>query len=225
MSVDAAADENPLTRVLIIDDHPLLRQGLIHLFELDTALQVVGEAATYYEGVHLVRQLNPDIVVLDLNLPDTEEGMQALQALRQMSAELRIVVYTVSDQEDDVLNALRAGADGYLLKDMPPMDMLRALQDVVAGRIALSDRLAQRVALGLRHEGRPDAAAESNQLTDREREIILLIADGLSNKQIARKLDIADGTVKVHVKRILKKLGLRSRVEAAVWVVRHNLNG
>ncbi|HXH03309.1 MAG TPA: two-component system response regulator NarL [Candidatus Competibacteraceae bacterium] len=205
--------------VLLIDDHPLLRQGVRQLLALEPSLRVAGEAGSGREGLELARRLQPDLILLDLNMPDMD-GLAVLAAIREAELDSRIIVYTVSDQEDDVVRALRAGADGYLLKDMPPLEMLDSIRAVARGQIALSERLTALLAHALRQEGRATAAPKA-ELTEREREILALIAEGRSNKLIARELNIAEGTVKVHIKHILKKLDLSSRVEAAVWAVKH----
>lgn len=207
-----------IATVLLIDDHPLLRRGIGQLLALEPGLKVVGEADSGADGLRMARKLDPDIIVLDLNMPGTD-GFAVLDAFKAADVDARVVVFTVSDVEADVVRALRAGADGYLLKDMSPMDMLAAIRKVAAGGIAISARLTDLLALALR---RDDATATGpDVLTRREREILALIADGKTNKTIARDLGIALGTVKVHAKQILKKLGLNSRVQAAVWAVQH----
>jgi two-component system nitrate/nitrite response regulator NarL len=145
-------------------------------------------------------------------------GIETLRAIKAADLEGRVIMLTVSDHEEDLVGALRAGADGYLLKDMEPEQLLASLKAAAQGQMALSERLVGTLAYALRAESRP-TDPEKAGLTDREREILRLIAEGMSNKVIARKLDISEGTVKVHVKNLLKKLNLRSRVEAAVWAV------
>jgi two-component system nitrate/nitrite response regulator NarL len=208
------------TRVLVIDDHPLFRKGVADLLDMEPALTLVGEAADGATGLRLARELTPDLILLDLNM----KGMDGIETLRRLRAddalEARIVMLTVSDLEADVVAALRTGADGYLLKDTEPEDMLALLQDAMHGRLVISPQLTELIARALRESPaeqplHPDQAG----LTPREREILSLIARGFSNKLVARELDLAVGTVKVHVKHLLKKLGLKTRVEAAVWAV------
>jgi two-component system nitrate/nitrite response regulator NarL len=151
-------------------------------------------------------------------------GIETLKILRAKNVSARIVIFTVSDQEDDVVGALRAGADGYLLKDMEPEDLLRQLHQAAVGRMVISDRLITLLAQALRSQKPEVARPDCDSLTPRELDILKLLADGLSNKMIGRRLDISDGTVKVHVKHLLKKLNLRSRVEAAVWAVEEGLH-
>jgi len=172
----------------------------------------VGEAAGGAEGLAAARELRPDLVLLDLNMRDAG-GLEVLRALRAERLEARVVIVTVSDAGADLAAALQAGADGYLLKDMEPEAMLEALQAVAAGRTVLPPRPG--------HPARASRPQTANPcgLTEQQTRILQKIAEGLSNKQIGRELDIAEGTVKVHVKHILRKLELRSRVEAAVWAV------
>ena len=206
-------------RVIIIDDHPLFRKGAADLVNMEGSLEFVGEAASGDEGVALALQQKPDLILLDLNMKGMD-GLATLKALREAGCEARVIMLTVSDDETDVVSALRAGADGYLLKDMEPEDIVKELNRAGQGHIVLSDSISQLIALSLRTEPSPNDAIEAG-LTSRENEILRLIAKGLSNKLIARELGIVEGTVKVHVKHLLRKLSLRSRVEAAVWAVEH----
>ncbi|VAX12027.1 Nitrate/nitrite response regulator protein NarL [hydrothermal vent metagenome] len=209
-------NEQTTNSILIIDDHPLLRRGINDLVSMDDSFQVIAEASNGTEGLELARSLNPDIILLDLNM-EIMDGLQTLIALKAAELDSRVVILTVSDNEKDVVATLRAGADGYLLKDMEPEDMLARLHQVVNGQIILSDKVSQLVVRGLHEESR-----ESVNLTNREEEILALIAKGMSNKLIARELDIVESTVKVHVKHLLRKLKLRNRLEAAIWVIEQN---
>ncbi len=209
----------PANRVIIIDDHPLFRKGAAHLVSMEPSLEFIGEAASGEEGIALTLQTNPDLILLDLNMKEMD-GLETLKRLRDRGCDARIIILTVSNDERDVVSALRAGADGYLLKDMEPEDILKELHRAGHGHIVLSDSISQLIARSLRKDTAPqnrDAAG----LTTRESEILALIAKGKSNKLIARELGIVESTVKVHVKHLLRKLSLRSRVEAAVWAVEH----
>ncbi|WP_287365485.1 two-component system response regulator NarL [Thauera sp.] len=212
-------NDTPLESVLIVDDHPLFRKGLAQLLQTVPAFRLVGEATGGVEGIEMARSLQPDLVLLDLNMRDMS-GLEVLRQLRQMRPEPRVVMITVSDQGEDVVAALRGGVDGYLLKDMEPEAMVAALADVAAGRVVIPPELNLLLAAALRSEARPQSV-DAAGLTEQEQRILDRIAAGLSNKMIGRELDIAEGTVKVHVKHILRKLNLRSRVEAAVWAVEH----
>lgn len=211
----------PRQTVVLIDDHPLFRKGLIQLLETISDFKVVGEASNGKEGIALVREIKPDLLLLDLNMKDMS-GLDVLRKLRAGDLDTRIVMITVSDQTEDLVAALRLGADGYLLKDMEPEDMIASLASAAAGRIVVSDNLTHLLASALREQRQPHSASEAG-LTEQERRIVELIAAGMSNKVIARELGITEGTVKVHVKHLLRKLDLRSRVEAAVWAVEHLL--
>ncbi|WP_227369396.1 two-component system response regulator NarL [Halomonas sp. M20] len=216
-----SVQETPAT-LLIIDDHPLLRRGVAQLLELEDDLELVGETGDPEEGLRLAEELDPDMILLDLNMPGMN-GIETLKRLREANYAGRVVMFTVSDHEEDVVAALRAGADGYLLKDMDPDEMVRQIRQAGLGRMVISDSLTVLLAEALRNQRNKPTTPDVHSLTQREREILRELAAGLSNKLIARKLDITEGTVKVHVKHLLKKLNLRSRVEAAVWAVQANL--
>ncbi|MFA7280859.1 MAG: two-component system response regulator NarL [Sterolibacterium sp.] len=207
--------------VVIIDDHPLFRKGVHQLLDLEPALTVVAEASSGEEGVQLVAQHEPDLVLLDLNMKGMG-GLKALEAIKQRNPDIRVVILTVSDTSDDLIGTIRAGADGYLLKDMEPEELLAHIKEAVFGSTVIAPGLAGRLATALREE----ATAKNrdvNELTEREMQILRGLADGKSNKLIARDLDITEGTVKVHVKHLLRKLNFRSRVEAAVWMVENRI--
>lgn len=203
--------------ILLIDDHPMLRNGVKQLIALDERLQVVAEAGNGTLGVELAGELDPDLILLDLNMPGMN-GLDTLVQLRTIELSGRIVVFSVSDHEDDVVNALKRGADGYLLKDMEPEELLKSLHQAAAGQMVLSETLTNVLVASLR-ENRPSDERNIEQLTRRERDILKLISQGMTNKAIARKLSITESTVKVHVKHLLKKMKLKSRVEAAVWAL------
>ncbi len=209
------SNQEPAT-ILLIDDHPMLRTGVKQLISMAPAITVVGEASNGEQGIELAESLDPDLILLDLNMPGMN-GLETLDKLREKSLSGRIVVFSVSNHEEDVVTALKRGADGYLLKDMEPEDLLKALHQAAAGEMVLSEALTPVLAASLR-ANRATTERDVNQLTPRERDILKLIAQGLPNKMIARRLDITESTVKVHVKHMLKKMKLKSRVEAAVWV-------
>lgn len=209
-------------RVMMVDDHPLFRKGLVQLISLEPKLELVGEACSGESALALVAECDPDIILLDLNMRGMD-GLDTLRAMRAADVTARIVMLTVSDNNADVVACIRAGADGYLLKDMDPEEILDQILAATHGKLAISQRLTEILATALRKPDRTGADLLSS-LTSRELEILQLIADGLSNKLIARELGISDATVKVHVKHLLKKLGMRSRVEAAVWMVNQKRN-
>ncbi|MEG1653646.1 MAG: two-component system response regulator NarL, partial [Hafnia sp.] len=190
--------------IILIDDHPMLRSGVKQLISLEPQLKVIGEASSGQQGIELAEKLDPDLILLDLNMPGMN-GLETLDQLRTRTLSGRVVVFSVSNHEDDVISALKRGADGYLLKDMEPEDLLRSLHQAAAGQVVLSEALTPVLAASLR-ESRPSSERDVQQLTPRECDILKLIAQGLPNKMIARKLMITESTVKVHVKHLLKKM-------------------
>ena len=202
-------------KVFLIDDHALFRKGVGQIINDNPNFEVVGEASSGLEGIELVQQSAPDVVLIDLNMKGLN-GIETLRRFKELGTDAKFVVLTVSDAEDDLLEALRSGADGYLLKDMDPEDLCANLIKVASGMTVIQDSLTDilKQALIDPKVGRND---ETVSLTDREQEILQCLADGLNNKTIARKLGISDTTVKVHIKHLLSKLKLTSRLEAAVW--------
>lgn len=209
--------------IVVVDDHPLVRKGIAQLLAMDAQLALVGEACDHCEAVAVIAARKPSLVLLDLNLAG-RSGLETLRAIRREAPDIRVLVLTVSDAEEDLMAALKGGAAGYLLKDMEPEEILRDIHRALAGETVLSPRLANTLAGILR---RPHhVAAEAVPLvTDRERQIIRCVALGKSNKLVARELGIAEGTVKVHIKRLLRKLHIRSRVDIAVWAIDHGYRG
>lgn len=205
--------------ILIIDDHPLFRKGLMQLMQTAAEFTIVGEASGGNEGISLAHALHPDMILLDLNMKDMS-GIEVLKELKASDIDARIIMLTVSDNADDLAAALRAGADGYLLKDMEPEDLLANIRAGALGKMTLNDKLTGMLARALSEGSKPKNAGEAG-LTEQENKILELIATGKSNKLIAHDLGIAEGTVKVHVKHLLKKLNFKSRVEAALWA-QHN---
>lgn len=204
--------------ILIVDDHPLFRKGVIQLIQAEPAFHFVGEAASGKEGIQLAHALHPDMILLDLNMKDMN-GIEVLKIIKDADLDSRVIMLTVSDHAEDLMAALQAGADGYLLKDMEPEDLMQQLGEAARGKITISETLTQLLVTSLRDKNRPTSLTEAG-LTEQEGRILEHLIEGKSNKLIARDLGIAEGTVKVHVKHVLKKLNLRSRVEAAVWADR-----
>ena len=209
-------------RVLIIDDHALFRVGLQGLLE-QRGIEVADAVASGTEGIQRAEQLKPDIILLDLRMPDMG-GLEVLQKLRENESAIPVVMLTTSNEETDLIRSLRSGAQGYLLKDMEPDELVSALRDIEKGKNVVAQDLTD--ALARMVQGDANVADEEgpfSDLTPREMEILCLLAEGQSNKLIARNLGISDGTVKLHVKAILRKLGIHSRVEAAVIAVEQGL--
>ncbi|MDY6828471.1 MAG: two-component system response regulator NarL [Pseudomonadota bacterium] len=212
---------NAPTRVLVVDDHPLFRRGVLQLLGMASDLTCVAEAADPEQAVQAAVHHRPDLTLLDLNLGGAA-GLHTLETLRAGQLGGRIVMLTVSDCEEDVVACLRAGADGYLLKDMEPEQILSNLRVAASGQMVLSPSIAGVLAKVV--AGHQPSAHDLAHLTSREQDILSGISRGDSNKAIARRHGISEGTVKVHVKHVLKKLGLKSRVQAAVWAVEHGLH-
>ncbi len=213
--------EDPV-RILVVDDHPMMRRGLRDLLAMEDDMNPVGEAGNGPEAIRLALELEPDLILLDLNMPGMD-GLETLREMRDREIDARIIMFTVSDDQTDVLQALRQGADGYLLKDMDADDLVEHVRLAASGKLALSPELTMVLAEAIRERPKTPSQVQAANLTKREKDVLKLITKGLSNKMIARRLDIAEGTVKVHVKRLLNKLGMRSRTEAAVWVVENNI--
>jgi len=215
-------------RVLLIDDHTLVRKGLEQLLQ-SRGIEVVASAGSGQEGIELALALKPDVILLDVKMPEMS-GTDTLKQLREQGVTVPILMLTMSREEADLQAALRNGATGYLLKDMDHEDLVPALQDALDGNNVIAKELIgslTRLVQG--QSAKPAASATSDtsnllsELTPRELEILRHLAEGQSNKEIGRALDIPDATVKLHVKSILRKLGIRSRVEAAVLAVEHGL--
>jgi two-component system nitrate/nitrite response regulator NarL len=205
------------TRVLIIDDHPLFRRGVRQLLELEKGYEVVGEAAGGQDGIEQARLIDPDLILLDLNM-NGMGGLETLRTMRDLGVGARIIVLTVSNSPEDLMAAIRAGSDGFILKDNDPEDILQMIAGALEGKNAISPELTSLLANALREEAVLERRGGAN-LTDRESAILRCLATGKSNKLIARELDIMESTVKVHIRNLLKKLHFKSRLEAAVWAV------
>ncbi|MEJ2043264.1 MAG: two-component system response regulator NarL [Reinekea sp.] len=209
-----------MTDIIIIDDHPMLRKGLSQLLDLEDELHLVAEVGESKQALATVLAHEPDLILLDLNMPG-QDGLQTLNQLRNAGVDSRIIVFTVSDDQTDIHRAIHNGADGYLLKDIDPEDFLESIKRCMSGEQVVSPGIADVVRSALKQRLPENLHPALSELTDREKDVLRHIAAGLSNKAIARELDIAEGTVKVHVKRVLAKLNLRSRVEAAIFAHEH----
>ena len=209
--------EVEIQTILIVDDHPLFRKGVIQLVQAAPEFNFVGEAANGQDGIRLAHTLKPDMILLDLNMKDMN-GVDVLKAIKDAGLDSRVIMLTVSDSAEDLVAALQAGADGYLLKDMEPEDVIAAIGRAARGELVVAPALTLKLAQMLQ-SGRTERLDLLASLTERQREILEHLARGESNKTIARALDISHDTVKLHVRHILSKLSLSSRVEAAVFAV------
>ncbi|AWY20138.1 two-component system response regulator NarL [Moraxella bovis] len=204
-------------RLLIVDDHPMLRRGVADLLSLEMDIEVAGEANHGIEALSFLQDESVDLIVLDHNMP-VMNGLETLKAIRERQIDGKVLLFTVSDNIKDVQDALALGVDGYLLKDMEPDEIIGNIRRILRGELVISPALAPILAAAMRKPAQPESNLD---LTDRELQVLYMIRDGMSNKMIGNKLGIAESTVKVHVKHIPAKIGLRTRVEAAVWAVGH----
>jgi two-component system, NarL family, response regulator LiaR len=208
-------------RVLIVDDHSVVREGLRAFLQLQEGLEVVGEAADGEEAIEAASRLQPDVILMDLVMPRLG-GVAAMRRLREEVPEARVIVLTSFLDDDKLLPALRAGAAGYLLKNAEPQDLARAVRAAHAGEALLDPVVAARLVETLAAE---DGQQPLDRLTPREREVLVLIGRGFSNKRIANELDLAEKTVKTHVGHVLAKLGVTDRTQAAVVAVQAGIVG
>jgi len=212
-------------RILIVDDHTLFRSGIKLALQRHEGLEVVGEAGDGLEGIKRAKQLKPDVVLLDLHMPGIG-GLEALRVLVEDVPETQVVMLTVSEDAEDLLETLRAGARGYLLKNIDTEFFLESIQRAARGESVMSPQIAHKLADSLRAPPKGGASASAvnpGKLSPREREIIVMLAHGASNKEIARVLNLSESTIKIHVQGILRKLNIAKRVQAAVYAVEHGL--
>jgi NarL family two-component system response regulator LiaR len=212
------ADATPI-RVLIVDDHEVVREGLRAFLELQDGIEVAGEAGDGEAAVAAVEELGPDVVLMDLVMPRLD-GVGAMQALRERGSRARVIVLTSFTDDAKLLPAIRAGAAGYLLKNVAPAELARAVRAAHAGDALLDPSVAARL---VEEVSSPSADRDGDDLTAREREVLALIARGLSNKRIAFELSVSEKTVKNHVSHVLAKLGVPDRTAAALYAVRNGL--
>jgi DNA-binding NarL/FixJ family response regulator len=214
-----------VTRVLIADDEDLMRAGLVELLGADPEIEIVGEAATGREAVERARRLNPDVVLMDVRMPDLD-GIGATRELARAVPEARVLILTTFEQDDYVFGALRAGASGFLLKRARPEELIAAVHTIAAGDSLLSPSVTRRVIDRMAQQPTPEFAdqAKLEELTPREREVLELIGRGSSNREIAASLVVEESTIRTHVKRILMKLDLRDRVQAVIFAYETGVN-
>ncbi len=216
-------ESRPL-RLLVVDDHEVVRQGLVSLLERREHFQVVAEAGTAAEAVEMARKFEPDLVVMDVRLPDGS-GIEACREIRQEFPHMRVVILTSYPDEEAVLSAIIAGASGYLLKQIRARDLIAALESVGRGESLLDPAVTEKVLDRVRRIATGTYTDEMAQLTQQEQKILLLVAEGKTNKEIAQEVFLSDKTVKNYVSSILSKLNLERRAQAAAFVARHRLKG
>jgi DNA-binding NarL/FixJ family response regulator len=204
-------------RVLVADDHAVVRQGLKQLLSTFSDVELVGEAANGAEAVELCGERAPDVVLMDLEMP-VADGIEATKRLQALHPDVAVVVLTSFSDRDRILQALDAGAVGYLLKDVEPEDLAKAIAAAAKGESPLDPRAARALVSARR------AAAPAEGLSEREREVLLMVVDGLANKQIAQRLSISEKTVKAHLTSVFRRIGVTDRTQAALWAERNGLS-
>ncbi|MFD7263326.1 response regulator [Streptomyces sp. NPDC059874] len=214
------ADDTGRIRILLVDDHQVVRRGLRTFLEVQEDIEVVGEASDGEEGIARAEELRPHVILMDVKMPGMD-GIEALRRLRELANPARVLIVTSFTEQRTAIPALRAGAAGYVYKDIDPDALAGAIRSVHAGHVLLQPEVA--TALLAQEEQNPATTGRPGSLTDREREVLGLIADGRSNREIARALVLSEKTVKTHVSNILMKLDLSDRTQAALWAVRHGL--
>jgi DNA-binding NarL/FixJ family response regulator len=214
-----------MTRVLIADDDDLMRAGLVELLSGEPEVEIVGEASTGREAVERARRLGPDVVLMDVRMPDLD-GIQATRELTHAAPHTKILILTTFEQDDYVFGALRAGASGFLLKRTRPEELIAAVHTIARGDSLLSPSVTRRVIDRMAQQPLPELAAQAKleELTRREREVLELLARGLSNREIAAQLFVEESTVRTHVKRIQMKLQLRDRVQIVIFAYETGVN-
>ena len=214
-----------MTRVLIADDDDLMRAGLVELLSNDPTIEIVGQASTGREAVDQTCRVTPDVVLMDVRMPDLD-GIAATNELSRVAPDARVLILTTFEQDDYIFGALRAGASGFLLKRARPEELIAAVHAIAAGDSLLSPSVTRRVVDRMAGQPAPDLSGQTklSALTPREREVLQLIARGLSNREIAAELVVEESTIRTHVKRVLMKLDLRDRVQAVIFAYETGVN-
>lgn len=210
-------------KILLVDDHTLFRSGIKLLLQRNPEFEIVGEASDGLEGVKRAKQLRPDVVLMDLNMAGLS-GLEAMQLIVEDMPEIAVLMLTVSEEAEDLSTALKNGARGYLLKNIEADYLTQAIKRAAAGEPVIADAMTAKLVMQFRTGMNAPQPLEKEKLTPRERETMVCLARGESNKEIARNLNVAESTVKIHVQNILKKLNLSSRVQIAVYAVERGLD-
>lgn len=213
-----------MLRILLVDDHILFRKGMASLLDMRDDLQVVGEASDGFEGIKAARTLIPDLILMDVNMPHCD-GLEATSVIKKEMPHVKIVMLSASESDQDLFEAIKVGAQGYLLKDLEPYQLYDLLESLSRGETPLSGTMATKI---LKEFSKPDKEEQQTvdyeeALTDREIDILKLVAEGLTNKEISEQLVISENTVKIHLRNILEKLQLKNRIQAAVYAVRQGM--
>jgi len=215
-----------MLRILLVDDHVLFRKGLASLLASQPDIEVIGEASDGIEAIHAAKELKPDLIMMDINMPECD-GLQATRIIKQSMPQVKIVMLTASDDDEYLFEAIKIGAQGYLLKDLELYQLLDLLESISKGEAILSSAMATKIFKEFNRSSHNGRQRDNNEeeLTDREVTILKYVAQGLMNKEIADTLDISENTVKIHLRNILEKLHLKNRIQAAVYAVRQGIAG
>lgn len=208
--------------VLLVDDHAILRDGLSSIISLEEDMEVVGQADSGAESIELIEKLNPDVVLMDINMPGMS-GVEAIRRIRAKNLKVAVLVLTMFDRDEYLYESIRAGATGYLLKDAPSSDVIDAIRSAYRGESTLHPVMARKLLDNISGGKKTESGANEDSLTPRELDVLNLMVKGLSNKEIAEQLFISDKTVKIHVSNILKKLRVKSRSQAIIYAIQHEL--
>jgi len=209
-------------KVLLVDDQILFRKGVRALLEAEEDIEIVSEAGNGHEAANKVKAYRPDVVLMDIHMPECD-GIEGTRLIKAEHPEVKIVILTVSDEDDDLFEAIKAGAEGYLLKNLGPDELIQMLRSVVANEAPLSPAIASKLLGEFRRHPRDEQRQSHAELTSREHEVLQLVAEGMSNAEIGLKLCVVEGTVKNHLHNILEKLHLQNRVQAAAYAMRAGL--
>jgi DNA-binding NarL/FixJ family response regulator len=212
-------ENEAVIKILIVDDHPLIRRGLSAVIEKTEGMTIVGEAMDGLQAIKRARDLSPDVVLMDIFMP-TMNGVEATAILVRNHPWMKVMMLTISDKEEDLYSAIKAGASGYLLKNVHPNDLVDALRQVVQGGAVITPKLAPRLLDDLLEERADSIPASPTALTERERDVLELVSAGLSNREIAAKLFVSENTIKTHLRNIMDKYHFKNRAEAAAYIAR-----
>jgi DNA-binding NarL/FixJ family response regulator len=209
-----------MIKVMLVDDHAVLKDGIRSFLDREKDIEVVGEATSGQEAIEEIQRLNPDVILMDINLPD-KNGIEVTEIVKSRCPECKVLMLTMFDHDEYLMSSIRAGADGYLLKDAPSDQVVEAIRTVFKGDSIIHPSLTKK--LMHYHQKRSNSQSSESELSEREKEVLGYLAQGLSNKDIAEQLFISDKTVKIHVSKILKKFDVKSRSQAVIYAVQNKL--